>query len=187
MFDPVTSHWSETAPIGIARWRHTATLLDTYRAAIIGGGVATTEIYDPYHDRWHDGPAIEVTGNHTVNVLGDGSLMFISDAGALRSFAGVTGFLPATPMNSAREGHFAVSLTPDTILVVGGVTHSGTYPGAEIYEAAADAWFPTVTPMLSRHVWSNGASSAAVSRGRAILHADNVGFLMYDRTLTVHW
>lgn len=188
IFDPSNGTWHAAAPMHTARAGHTASLLDNGRIAVIGGVDASraitssVEIYDPFRDAWHDGPWIEtISGNQTATPLSDGSLLVVDAHDVLRSFAGLTGFVPAAEMHAAREGHFAIALSTGMVLVVGGVTSGGDErPPAELYDPSADTWSETHTPGVS--IWSGGGDVASATQvgSEILLHSDNVGFLVYE-------
>jgi N-acetylneuraminic acid mutarotase len=111
--------WTVTAPMSVARYRHTATLLPDGRVLVTGGVdtpigspnvatvLATAEIYSPISNTW----------------------------------------IPAASMSTAREGHVATLLANGRVLVAGGFdANSNSLETAELYDPGADTW-TTLAPM----------------------------------------
>jgi N-acetylneuraminic acid mutarotase len=117
VFDPKSGAWTITAPMTVARSRHTATLLPDGRVLVAGGATtfhgdtgdvtATAEVYNPRTGKW----------------------------------------TAAAPMPKPRYVHGAALLRDGRVLIAGGwYATSNTDPShdtAEIYDPGADHWTPT--------------------------------------------
>ena len=174
LYDPRTNQWSKTAPGGIARQGHTATLLRDGRVLVVGGmgeiGLASSaQIYDPAMDSWSAAwlPAI-VRSGHTATLLPDGKVLVLGGVGApaVEVALGPMRYgteplssgemydpvlnlwIPTLAMNSTRIEHTATLLKDGSVLVVGGAYANPGHP--EIYEVAANHWVQA-TAVINRH------------------------------------
>jgi N-acetylneuraminic acid mutarotase len=113
LYDPSTGNWSPTGSLNTARSGHTATLLPSGQALIVGGynidaysnavELASAELYDPATGIWTP------TGNLT----------------------------------DARHYHTATLLPNGQVLVAGGLDEFGISASAELYDPATGVWTPT--------------------------------------------
>lgn len=90
IYDPISGSWSNAAPMGSPRARHTAVTLRDGRIAVLGGlglwPLASVEIYDPRTNSWTAGPSLAqprydhnaVTDGSTVTLLGGSSTTMLS-------------------------------------------------------------------------------------------------------------
>ncbi|HUP70257.1 MAG TPA: kelch repeat-containing protein [Acidimicrobiales bacterium] len=149
LFDPATASWSATAPLTVARHRHTATLLADGRVLLSGGLVLrnpdaanpgsfvsaqlevsnSAEIYDPTHMLWR----------------------------------------AADSLKGRREGHSATLLRAGKVLVAGGTSSGPSYvtalDTAELYDPAADRW----TAVPSMHEPRKEHPAVALADGRVMV------------------
>lgn len=99
-YDPLADRWQRAANLAERRGYHTATLLTDGRVLVAGGmrwnGVrgngdlttfsATSEVYDPFRDRWtNTAPLAAPRAFHTATLLDDGRVLV---AGAARTTGG---------------------------------------------------------------------------------------------------
>jgi N-acetylneuraminic acid mutarotase len=172
VYDPATGTWAALAPMGDARFEHTATVLADGTVLVVGGWggegifgglgvapVAGAERYDPGADRWQAaGVLARARGKHTATLLRDGRVLVVGGS----YFDKQTVFLataevydPATnrwsaagSMAAARIGHTATLLNDGRVLVVGGYTLGAdggarSYSSAEVYDPATNGWSST--------------------------------------------
>jgi hypothetical protein len=164
LFDPVAGIWGFARSMNIARFNHTATLLNTGRVLAVGGfkdGVAygSAESYNPTTGYWSlAGNMADGRQGHTASLLSNGKVLvaggnFLQN-GTTRYLARAELYDPATgawsiagSMNVARAGHTAVLLNNEKVLVVGGVSGSGS-------TALASAELGTLIPGSTSTVYS---------------------------------
>jgi hypothetical protein len=140
--------WQPIPDLAVARYNHTATLLNDGRVLILGGyglnneRLNSAEIFDPAVNTWRTVTATSAWPRvfHTATLLDDGRVLVI---GGGLAFGGTVDsaeiFDPATetftPAASPgpRQGHAAVLLADGSVLLIDG-------QGSQRYLPASDAW-----------------------------------------------
>jgi N-acetylneuraminic acid mutarotase len=166
VYDPVTNHWSSTAPMLQDRVGQSATLLRDGRVLVAGGGDGFTpsssaEIYDPNKDRWS--AAASMTTNregHTATLLASGDVLVTGgvapDAQTLVIVAPSSAEVYDPPANrwstiasmaEARDEYTATLLSNGRLLIVGGTGQSR----AEVYDPARNVW-STASATMNRYL-----------------------------------
>jgi N-acetylneuraminic acid mutarotase len=122
LYDPTTGQWSTTGSLNIARFWHTATLLQNGKVLVAGGAgtddsLASAELYDPSTGTWSvTGSLIDDNQSGRFNFTGEGP---------------------------GRYGHTATLLQNGKVLVAGG-SNSGdltsTLASAELYDPSTGTW-----------------------------------------------
>lgn len=152
LYDPKTGSFTSTGNMTLARFQHTATLLENGKVLIAGGllnglsetPTASAEVYDPATGRF------TATGNmaipreeHTATLLGDGRVLVAGGRSAqrgssLRDTASAEVYDPSTgtfssvgAMIEPRSGHTAARLPNGNVLIAGGGDDNST---AELYD-----------------------------------------------------
>ena len=163
IFDPTTGMWTLTAPMSVARGRHTATLLADGEVLVTGGATtyhgetgdvtATTEIYDPRASTWRAAsPMSEPRYVHAAVRLSDGRILvaggWYATSNSDPSHETAEIYDPATDhwtatgsMTNARAEFGLVPLLDGRILALGGVDPSyKVQAGSELYDPATGEW-----------------------------------------------
>ncbi|WP_437840387.1 Kelch repeat-containing protein [Sorangium sp. So ce1153] len=164
LYDPTVDAWTAAAPMGGARFRHTATWLPTSgEVLVVGGvledsGVTGAELYDPVMDSWThtDSMFNSLRYAHTATWLPTTSQVLVAGGGD--RYAAGAGFGdvyrdpelydPATGswtftefMSAARCNHTATWLpSSGQVLVTGGGNAGNATGSAELYDPAAGTW-----------------------------------------------
>src|SRR5687767_10823005 len=153
--------WSTTGDLNVARFNHTATLLDDGRVLVVGGHgdgwsrLDSAELYDPRTGLW------TLTGSlgtprvwHTATLLADGRVLVAGgDSSSAPPSFGRTGtaeiydpaagtWEPTSAMTTARSTHTASRLADGRVLVAGGF-HEDTLATAELFDPASGSWSRT--------------------------------------------
>jgi large repetitive protein len=153
LYDPRLGTFRPTGSMTVARFNHTATLLETGHVLIAGGGgpaglanspsLATAELYDPATGTFT--ATASMAGArfwHTATLLDSGRVLIAGGndgSGPLASaeqYDPSTGtFIPAGSMAAGRYQHTATLLNDGGVLVVGGYADGvGTLASAELYD-----------------------------------------------------
>jgi hypothetical protein len=151
LYDPNTGAFTQTGSMTVARFRHTATLLNDGRVLIVGGvpldssvPTSTAELYDPATGIFTaTGGMTTAREEHAATLLDDGEVLItggqcpVTGSSDLQLTATAeiynpsTGlFAPTGSMTEARNLHTATLLTGGPVLVAGGGNNSAT---VEIY------------------------------------------------------
>jgi N-acetylneuraminic acid mutarotase len=84
LYDPKTSHWSETQPMKVKRVGFSTTLLADGQVLVAGGGaengleIKSAEVFDPRTETWRPAASMSVARrNHRAALLPDGSVLVI--------------------------------------------------------------------------------------------------------------
>jgi Kelch motif/Galactose oxidase, central domain len=146
--------------------------------AVIGGTLASAELYDPAAHTFL--PTAAMPGprmGHTATLLNDGRVLItggVSNVGFRAELASAeiydpsrATFTPTGAMSTPREGHTATLLSDGRVLVAGG-SDNGTHAldSAEIYDPVTGRWTPTGTMTVPRE-----AHVAVRLRSRKVLIA----------------
>ena len=155
LYDPSTGTFTQTGSMAVARFRHTATLLQNGKVLITGGTsldssnpTSTAEIYDPATGTFTvTGGMTTAREEHTATLLADGKVLIVGGEGPvtgsseLQPTATVEVYDPSTglfsttgSMTAARSLHTATLLPSGKVLVAGGGDDNST---AEVYDPAA--------------------------------------------------
>ncbi|MCR4294754.1 MAG: hypothetical protein NUW21_04420, partial [Elusimicrobia bacterium] len=186
IYNPATSAWTGPTPnLTVARYNHTATLLNDGKVLICGGqdsggnaltGLNSCEIYTPTscaEGTIAPGPnLLQARYNHTALLLKDGKVWFaggrnpaIAPTGGYlvtteRYDPGSNSFQSASPMIEARANHTATLMGDGKALVVGGYNQRDVLANKGITESA-ELYDPV----------SNSVSPAAAMSARRQSHA----------------
>jgi len=191
LYDPRSGAWSVTGSMGVARYGHTATLLDDGRVLITGGGadrsgdggvaLASAELYDPITGSWSTTESLGVKRQgHTATRLPDGTVLVIGGSSIPGSYLTTTSLYDpragswsgAASMSLARRMFTAVLLASGRVLVFGGWLDQGNKPNwdiparAELYDPASGTWTPTAHVVTPR----TGATAIALHDGRVLVY-----------------
>ncbi|WP_437290832.1 kelch repeat-containing protein [Sorangium sp. So ce406] len=165
LFDPGSGTWQPASPMNIARYSHTATLLQDGRVLVAGGrnqqGTElpdSAELYDPASDRWMlVEPMLAPRQAHTATLLLNGQVLVAggySPDGVLDGAEvfdpGSGGWLPLGAMISARSVHTATLLPDGRVLVAGGFDAAGDLDSAEVFIPDSGRWLPLGTMHTAR-------------------------------------
>ena len=154
---------SRIGSMTVRRATHTATLLPDGRVFVAGGlagggGVASTEIFDPATATFANGVNMSVgRAGHTATLLSNGKVLIAGGyngsylASAELYDPRANSFTPVRAMNVARSGHVATLLPNGKVLLVGGVGTGWTFlASAEIYDPASNTFTPTGDMLAAR-------------------------------------
>lgn len=170
IYDPALGTWTNTAPIPMARARHTATLLNDGTVLVVGGAtdgffesISSVELYNPTNRTWtalEDYPL--PVSLHTSTLLPDGRVLvtggqvkptdgFNYSTDAVELFDPLSGsWLAVEPMSDARMLHMAAALDDGRVLVAGGYGETNTLASAEIFDPASETWTNTGAMLYAR-------------------------------------
>jgi autotransporter-associated beta strand protein len=140
-----------------ARFHHTATLLNSGKVLVVGGGnngntISSCEVYDPETGTWGAVASMATARTrHTATLLTSGTL-----SGKVLVTGGVNGyyFIPtceiydpetstwsaAGDLATGRSGHTATLLNNGKVLVVGGFNGSIYLASCELYDPETNSW-----------------------------------------------
>jgi len=163
------AHWVFTGSLNVARYGHTATLLQDGRVLVVGGVGAysvlgSAELYDPVSGTW------SLTGSmhlprvgHTATLLSDGRVLVAGgDTGTAEIYDPATGTWSLTGnMNVIRSVDAAVRLQDGRVLVAGGFSVAGVgvlpsdwtenWQSAELYDPVTGTWTVTDPRVYKRY------------------------------------
>jgi Big-like domain-containing protein/Kelch motif protein len=161
LYDPNTGTFTATGSMTVARFRHTATMMQNGKVLIVGGvpadssaPTATAELYDPATGVFTaTGSMTTAREQHTATLLSNGNVLItggqspVAGSSSLQLTATAEiynptlgTFAPTGSMTEARNLHTATLLTDGTVLIAGGGNNSST---AEIYTAATGSFTTT--------------------------------------------
>ena len=155
-----TPAWKATGGLGMARTRHTATLLTDGRVLVVGGLTVaspccqianTAEVYDPATGQWRmTNPPNTSRYDHIAVQMANGKVLISGGAsGTFGLVASTEIYDPLTEiwtivgnLNVARDNSQAVLLHDGRVLITGGgaITLTGTAEVAEIYNPVTNLW-----------------------------------------------
>lgn len=161
LYNPATGTWSATARLLVARFGHTATLLNNGKVLVAGGATndfgdsslatAESELYDPTTGTWTRTGDMNVGRVfHQTILLPDGRVLV--SGGIVDSHPGITAaaevydpatgaWTPTGSLNRGRYGHGQVLLKNGKVLAFAGV---GQVSGAGVNLNTAETYDPTV-------------------------------------------
>jgi N-acetylneuraminic acid mutarotase len=166
IFDPKTGVWSMTAPMSVARARHTATLLPDGEVLVTGGATtfhgdtgavtATADLYNPKPGKWRAAaPMSRPRYVHGAALLPDGRVLvaggWYATSNSDPSHETAEIYDPAAndwtatgSMATARAEYGLVSLPDGRVLAAGGIDRSyKVQAGAELYDPDTGIWQAT--------------------------------------------
>jgi N-acetylneuraminic acid mutarotase len=198
VYDATTKTWSAAATMKVPRRLYTATTLDDGRVLVAGGisgswqfpapGLDAMEIYDPAHNTWTTGAAMN-HGRWGHSAVLVGKKVLVAGGFTVRSGQSELALNSAElydpvartwtevgPMTDPRGGHAAVLLKNGKVLAVGGAMPVGKGANTdlaycELYDPTARTWSVTASMTAARagHQATAlaGGASALVTGGRA--------------------
>ncbi len=138
-----------TGSMNVARWYHTATLLNNGKVLVAGGldgssATASAELYDPSTGTWSTTGSMAVARyKHTATLLNDGRVLVVGGGFLLVStelYDPSTGTWSTTgSMAVFRDNHTATLLNDGKVLVTGGYNLTR----AELYDPSTGTWSTT--------------------------------------------
>ena len=163
LFDPKSGVWTMTAPMSVARARHTATLLPDGEVLVAGGATtfhgdigsvtATAELYNPKTGKWTAVPSMSKPRYvHGAALLRDGRVLvaggWYATSNTDPSHETAEIYDPAAnqwtatgPMTSARAEYGLVELPDGRVLAAGGIDPSYRVQTAtELFDPATGHW-----------------------------------------------
>jgi hypothetical protein len=198
LYDPDTGAFTQTGSMTVARFRHTATLLQDGRVLIVGGVPAdssvptsTAELYDPATGAFTaTGGMTTAREQHTATLLDNGKVLItggqspVIGSSSLQLTATVEvydpsagSFAPTEAMTEARNSHTATLLMDGTVLIAGGGNNSST---AELYNASTGSFTKTGSMEFGRE----GHTATALSLPSGIFTVLVVGGGSFDPIAT---
>jgi N-acetylneuraminic acid mutarotase len=175
LYNPATNIFTATGTLNVARYAHTATVLQDGTVLVVGGfggptstlqsggGVlASAEIYNPAAGTWTVTSSMTTARmSHTASLLPSGEVLVSGGTTGSATTATAEVFNPGTgtwtpvaSMSTPRQSHGAVTLANGTVLVVGGLNDStsavigvGT---AEVYDPITNSWSPSGAMVTTR-------------------------------------
>ena len=147
----VAGAFTPTGSMTVARWGHSATLLDNGKVLIAGGGhdvafgLASAELYDPATETFASTGSMTLgRDGHTATLLGNGKVLIAGGSGDEAGYASTSAelydpdtdtFAATGSMSDGRCMHTATPLSDGRVLVAGGRNSAGeAIASAEIYE-----------------------------------------------------
>ena len=154
LYDPSTATFTQTGSMAVARFLHTATLLQNGKVLIVGGALTSTsdpdtaaEVYDPATGIFTmTGTMTTAREQHTATLLADGRVLIVGGTTSTGTDPTATAevYDPSTrsfsvtgSMAEARTYHTATLLPSGKVLVAGGGDENST---AEVYDPATGSF-----------------------------------------------
>ena len=169
LYDPNTGTWSTLSWMtGLNRNQHTATLMNSGKVLICGGGIWEADLFDPATNLWSASGSISASYyDHSSTLLADGRVLAAGGTGradnSCRIYDPTDGSWTLTgPLSGYRTGHCASRLNDGRVIVVGGRRSNGTGTATtEIYNPVVGSWsagpdfpstansYPEATPLAN--------------------------------------
>jgi N-acetylneuraminic acid mutarotase len=157
-FRELLGSWSAAAPMSVARYGQTTTLLPDGKVLVVGGEydtgqythqiVASAELYDPATNTWSSAASMPIARvSHTATLLNNGKVLIVggTDAAGFPTDS-VELYDPASntwsevaAMPQIRTKHTATLLPDGRVLIACGVT-MGANATSVLYDPATDTW-----------------------------------------------
>jgi hypothetical protein len=192
LYDPATGAWSFTGSLNVARYWHSATLLQDGRVLVAGGSndgdleftLRDAELYDPVAGTWSPTAFLNTSGVlNTATLLPSGKVLvaggyiprFLNGLSSPISSNKAQLYDPAAgtwgqtgDLNSGRDSHTATLLPNGGVLIVGGEAWHGQYPSIQLeILGGAESYDPNIG------AWTSTSSlNTARSRHTATLLRD---------------
>ena len=150
--------WSATRGMSVARWSHTATLLNSGKVLVVGGAPAGPELYDPSTGTWTNTGTMSLParGFHTATLLNNGRVLVAggtyifpdySETATAEVYDPLAGTWTNTgSMSRPRAFHTATLLSDGRVLVAGGEFTET----AEVYDPSTGTWTNTGSMHFAR-------------------------------------
>lgn len=184
----VDPEWVSVDSMSVARYAHTATVLEDGRVLVAGGydegvALASAEVYDPVTGAWTAtlGGMSAPRAGHTATPLGNGTVLVAGgyngaylDTAEIYTEATNTWVLVGDFMNSARGYHTATLLVDGKVLVAGGASNGVVLNSSELYDPGDQSWTQTVNAMSTPR---NVHTATLLADGRVLVAggADDMG------------
>lgn len=165
--------WSATGSMSVARYSHTAILLNSGKVLVVGGAPAGPELYDPSTGTWTNTGTMSLParGFHTATLLNDGRVLVAggtyvfpdySETATAEVYNPSTGTWTNTgSMSRPRAFHTATLLSDGRVLVAGGEFTQT----AEVYDPSTGTW----TNTASMHFARSGYTATLLNDGRVLV------------------
>ena len=164
LYDPATNGWTPAAPMGNARYNHTATSLTDGRVLLGGGAELGTwcpaEIYNPTTNTWVGAPSMMRTRTqHTATLLPDGKVLLVGGY-VPSSIIQAELYDPAvgsmhigSNVTTGDRRHTATLLPGGDVVVLGGTNsdHTAAYANASLFASATRTWATLASMVQARH------------------------------------
>ncbi|MEI7645115.1 MAG: kelch repeat-containing protein [Chloroflexales bacterium] len=187
--------------MAIARYLHTATLLDNNKVLVIGGYVypsgrylASAEVYDPASGTWNTTSSMAIARSyHTATLLNNSKVLIVGGGEEMSMYPTSTELYdPATgtwsftyfSISVPRRSHTATLLPNGKVLLAGGTSGATSLSSTEIatlYPAN------TLTATLTLPAWLNSTAITAQFVGTTAAAALDAGSLSNDATTWGAW
>jgi hypothetical protein len=158
LYDPVTNHWSEAAPMLIPHASHTATLLPDGKVLVAsgrssGGDTVEAETYDPASNVWSKAGNLAVARTSaTAIVLSTGRVLVIGGDGTTNPPAELydpdAKSWSQLPNTDTHHVNVATSLSNGKVLVLGDLS-KWAYQFSAQYDPTSNTWHPIGRPPIS--------------------------------------
>ena len=186
LFDPVTSQFTQIAPMTSPRGGHSATLLPSGQVFLFGGGSdvqKTAELFDPVSATFQviSRPSGGSRRYHSATLLPSGKILLAggqADQGMTNSaevFDPATLTFTATSNMTAKRSLHTASLLPDGKVLLTGGANDQFFPlrTVEIYDPITNTFSPVPVEMaLPRY----GHSATVTSTSNCVVLAGGTGF-----------
>jgi uncharacterized protein YjdB len=186
IYDAATQTFAATAPMNVARWLHTATLLRDGTVLIAGGSdlanketLNSIEIYNPTTGAFALLPSTLSTARigHTATLLGNGQVLVVGGydpktgliAGAELYDPPTQTLIPLGNTHVPRYRHTATLLQNGQVLIAGGATDAaadGAYNTAELFDPMSQTFTPVSVPMTAAR---EGHAAVLLSNGQVLI------------------
>lgn len=162
LYDSVANTWRATGSMSTARYRHTATMLDSGQVLVTGGDYSlrgqrrSAELYEPATGTWSSvQPLPEALSGHAATLLYSGKVLvtggynldsWYHNADPARTAAylfdpATRAWSPAGHMSRVRRNHVSIRLYSGSVLVAGHARDNSD-TSSDVYDPYNDQWLP---------------------------------------------